>query len=279
MGLDANVFIEGVNKLKELSYLKDLDEDTINLLRELVNNYRNMKNNFTLNINIPEELNYFVQELDSNNIKYRDMDIDNIIILDIIIQKELKRLNDIRENLFNVINNKSIFSLSEIKHKLNNNEFLDLSEIFILRNNKNEKEIDTILNTIDILNNKNSNKESNLKKILYLEKKVIFDIEINLNFISELLGIDYDNKSLTDKYFNIVNVLNIRNNKFLNIIKQYKKSYDAIKMSEENISKKIEGIISLDNLKILSEVGFDKVLFSIRNNYRINNIEEYAKKL
>ena len=279
MGLDANVFIEGVNKLKELSYLKDLDEDTINLLRELVNNYRNMKNNFTLNINIPEELNYFVQELDSNNIKYRDMDIDNIIILDIIIQKELKRLNDIRENLFNVINNKSIFSLSEIKHKLNNNEFLDLSEIFILRNNKNEKEIDTILNTIDILNNKNSNKESNLKKILYLEKKVIFDMEINLNFISELLGIDYDNKSLTDKYFNIVNVLNIRNNKFLNIIKQYKKSYDAIKMSEENISKKIEGIISLDNLKILSEVGFDKVLFSIRNNYRINNIEEYAKKL
>ena len=279
MGLDANVFIEGVNKLKELSYLKDLDEDTINLLRELVNNYRNMKNNFTLNINIPEELNYFVQELDSNNIKYRDMDIDNIIILDIIIQKELKRLNDIRENLFNVINNKSIFSLSEIKHKLNNNEFLDLSEIFILRNNKNEKEIDTILNTIDILNNKNSNKESNLKKILYLEKKVIFDMEINLNFISELLGIDYNNKSLTDKYFNIVNVLNIRNNKFLNIIKQYKKSYDAIKMSEENISKKIEGIISLDNLKILSEVGFDKVLFSIRNNYRINNIEEYAKKL
>ena len=115
--------------------------------------------------------------------------------------------------------------------------------------------------------------------MFFFKKKVIFDIEINLNFISELLGIDYDNKSLTDKYFNIVNVLNIRNNKFLNIIKQYKKSYDAIKMSEENISKKIEGIISLDNLKILSEVGFDKVLFSIRNNYRINNIEEYAKKL
>ena len=281
MATDGRKLIEKINKLKKLEYLLDFDETKINELKELVNQYKQV-DNIKFVLNIPSGVNEFVDVLKKNNIDYTHItSADEIIDIDNLINVELMQLYKIKEKLFNIINNNSIYDLNNIKHKLDNNEYLSLSNIFKLKNSKNEKRIESILQIIDLSQKNNGELKNKVisKELMVLEKQLFFDIEMEINYICESLGLDYNNKTIIDKYFSIVEYIRNKEDNYYKLIEQYRKIFDISKIYNNCVNNKIiqkfNGLVTRDNLDFIFEEGLDSVLHILKENYKISNIGEH----
>ena len=141
---------------------------------------------------------------------------------------------------------------------------------------------DIVIELKEMIKNYNSgfilNKKLLKNDIIYLQKKLLMDLENKIDSICFKLNIDYKDKFIAQKYLDIKNVLNQKRIILKEVINEVNKMGLNFKNVEKGFSLYMEkfGIkinLSYDEIEELSKYDIDELLEDIKNtslSYHIN---------
>lgn len=249
------------------SCLTILTKEQIHKLKEKLKDYQKFNSfDYKGSLLIPENISEIELILKINNIDYK-----NIIETDItskineLIQKEIKKLLFLKEKLGNIIDSKYILDYEIIKNNIFRGkiEHEYLNKITTNNNREIVNKLKKLYNKINIFS-----KNTLENNIIYEVKKIIFDIENEINSICYNLNIDYKNKTYKEKYFQIIEKIQNKLISYDKINEEIQKIYLSLTGIENNLSKEMKNIgvdlnLSFKNIMELSKLDIDKLMKEI----------------
>lgn len=255
------------NKYKTLTILS---EEQINILKEMISNFKLMKMyEYIGTINIPENISGIENKFKDNKINYKNIiSIKTTKLMSNIINKELKKLYEVEKQLNNIIEPINILDYEIIKNYIQKDNIVKKEEYLkIITTSNNENKIKKILdykNKINIIN-----KHTLEKYILYEEKNIIIEIENEINSICYKLNIDYKNKTYKEKYYEILDKIKELTNSYKEILKEIKNIDNNLTNIETGLTKGMKKYninikLTFEQIKELSELDINKLINEIK---------------
>lgn len=280
--------VERVKKTREkYGYLAALTPDQLNKLKEKIEDYKSFKSfEYKSSISIPEEMKNIHEKLGRYNINPNNITSSHIAnIIKVIIKEEVENLNSILRDMQKAINFDEILNIDEIKNRVNNKIILNNEYLDKIKNSENEevikelKEIITKYKDTKILLNRNSLKT----EIVHIQKTLIYDLENKINSLCYKLNIDYNNKFIAQKYYDIKNILNIKLNELKELLNNISSIYLTLSTIEKDFSNNMEnhGIkinLTFDDLKDLSTKNIDSLIEDIKNETLIHHVTQEVEE-